>query len=84
MQRPEWGWNILGSISQLINGALFPAIILIFTEIYNIFNIVDEGEQLRVSLYYMGIIIALGVINFVVAFAYNYSFSLAGARLTQR
>lgn len=84
VQKPELCWNIIGSLSQLINGALFPAIILIFTEIYNIFNIKDAAEQTRISLMYMGIIIAIGFLNFGVLYAYNYSLSLAGAKLTKR
>lgn len=84
VQKPELCWNIIGSLSQLINGALFPAIILIFTEIYNIFNIKDAAEQTQISLMYMGIIIAMGFLNFGVLYAYNYSLSLAGAKLTKR
>jgi len=84
IQRPELKWNIIGTISQLINGAIFPGIALIFSEIYNIFIIEDEAEQRRKSLEFMGIIIGLGAVNFLVLIAYNYSLALAGAKLTKR
>jgi len=84
IQRPELKWNLIGTVSQLINGLIFPGISLIFCEIYNLYNIVDETVQKNKSLEYLGYICGMGVVNFIVLLAYNYSFALAGARLTKR
>ena len=41
-------------------------------------------EQNNQSLMFMGIIIAIGLLNFLVLFLYNYALSISGARLTKR
>ncbi len=68
----------------MIYGAIFPGIVLIFSEIYNIFLIEDEAAQTRKSLEFMAIIIALGVTSFFALLICNYSHALAGAKLTKR
>lgn len=84
LQQPEIIWNIIGTVSQLINGAILPLLALLFCEIYNIFNIADKSEQTKKSLEYMGGIFAIGVVNFIVIFLYNYSFGISGAKITKR
>lgn len=84
LQRPELLWNCIGIVSQLINGSIFPAILLVFSEIFNLFNVTDETEQRNKALVYMAIILALAVVNFIVVFGYNYAFTYAGAKLTTR
>jgi len=83
LQKPEIFWLIIGSIGQMLNGAIFPAIALIFSEIYTIFASPDESEQKRLSLQYMGIIFGFAFINLIAAFVFNYAFALSGARLTK-
>lgn len=84
LQKPELKWNVMGTVSQLVNGAMFPALVLIFTQIYNIWLLPDKDEQLATARAYMGAIIAFGVLNFIVVFLYNYSFNYSGAKLTKR
>ena len=84
IQKPEIKWIVLGTISQLINGLIFPLLAFLFCEIYNIFNIEDKSEQTKESLKYMGGIFAIGLVNFIVIFLYNYSFGFSGAKVTKR
>lgn len=84
LQKPELMWNITGVVSQLINGAMFPALCLIFTQIYNVWLMKDKEQQTETALKYMGGIIGFGVLNFIVVFLYNYSFNYSGAKLTKR
>jgi ABC-type multidrug transport system ATPase subunit len=44
-QKPEAFWILLGSISQIINGVIFPVISILFSEIYQIFSNPDVEEQ---------------------------------------
>jgi ATP-binding cassette subfamily B (MDR/TAP) protein 1 len=83
-QKPEALWIIVGTIAQAISGAVFPAMALVFSEIYTIFISPDPAEQERLSLSYMGILLGLSVVNFLSTLVLNHAFALAGARLTKR
>jgi ATP-binding cassette subfamily B (MDR/TAP) protein 1 len=84
MNKPEAGYIILGTIAQLVNGASFPVVALIFSEIYTIFAMLDAHKQEMESLKYMGIIIGIAIAGFISTIAFNYGFTVAGARLTKR
>nr|QUF59439.1 ATP-binding cassette transporter Abcb1-like1/3/4 [Brachionus angularis] len=84
MQKPELIWLILGTISQLTYGAVFPCISLLFSEIFRIFSLIDPIEQEKLSLKYMSLIFCVAITNFTVNIIFGYSFSLSGARLTKR
>ena len=47
----EYVWILIGTLAQLINGALFPGITLLFSQIYSIFSITDETEQMNKALH---------------------------------
>ena len=83
-QREEVGWIVIGSIGQFVFGAVLPALLLCFSEIYTIFAITDELEQRNESYKYTGILFALSVISGFASFTFNYSFGLAGARIVAR
>jgi ATP-binding cassette subfamily B (MDR/TAP) protein 1 len=84
VQKPETLWIILGTCSQLINGAVFPGIVLLFSQIYSLFSVADSTSQMNQSLTLMGYIMGIGVLSFVVCFSLNLSFAIAGAKLTKR
>nr|UOU03327.1 ATP-binding cassette subfamily B1-like 12 [Brachionus rubens] len=80
---PEKIFIVIGAISQILAGLVNPVVSLIFTEIYTIFAL-DKSQQESLSLKYTLIILGISVGNFGVNVAYNYSFSLLGAKLTKR
>jgi ABC-type multidrug transport system fused ATPase/permease subunit len=84
MQRNELLWLIIGTISQIINGIVYPLIAMLFCEIDVIFGTPDPDEQVRLSLQYMYIIFGLSVVNGASILEHNYAFGEAGARLTKR
>lgn len=51
IQKNEYVWILVGTLAQLINGALFPGITLLFSQIYSIFSITDETEQMNKALH---------------------------------
>lgn len=64
LNRPEMRWIIIGCLSQLVNGAIFPATTIIFCEIYKIFKLVDDRpQQKRMSLIYMGTLFGIAVLS---------------------
>lgn len=84
LQIPESFWIILGTISQVLNGASYPVTILIFSEIFTLFTIKDQIEQKNRSLQMMSIIFAIGAFMTILTFIQNYSFGLIGSKLTKR
>jgi ABC-type multidrug transport system fused ATPase/permease subunit len=81
---PEIWYVILGAVSQSIGSVVNPLVSLIFTEIYTIFALPSVEEQEKLSIRYMSIIFGIAVVNFLSTLSFNYSFSLAGGRLTKR
>jgi ATP-binding cassette, subfamily B (MDR/TAP), member 1 len=81
---PEKWYILLGTVSQLVNGAVFPVVSLVFCEIYNIFADPNPKVQERESLKMMGIIMGISVAGLIATIAYNFGFIIATARLTKR
>jgi ATP-binding cassette, subfamily B (MDR/TAP), member 1 len=84
MNRNEMALILLGIVAQLMNGAIFPIVAILFSDIYAIFLIPDKEKQKNISINYMLIIIVLGIVNGLVVLVYNIVFGLSGARLTKR
>ena len=53
LQKEEKMWIFVGVVAQCLNGATFPVIGLVFSEIYTVFSLPDEDEQRNQSLKYM-------------------------------
>ena len=77
-------FSFSGTAGQLVNGAVFPVVSLIFCEIYTIFADADPKVQERESIKMMGIIMGISVAGLIATIAYNYGFIVATARLTKR
>jgi ATP-binding cassette, subfamily B (MDR/TAP), member 1 len=84
VHRPDAAYLIVGTIAQVIYGAIFPGIVIIFTQIYSLFTIRDKDERFRESLKYMGYILALSFASFISNIICSYTFGVSGARLTKR
>nr|QNH67930.1 ATP-binding cassette transporter subfamily B member 1-like protein X2 [Brachionus plicatilis] len=83
LQKPELIWIILGVLGSMCVGIVFPLTGLVFSNIYNVFQS-PWDDQIKESLKYMGILFGIALANLIANLAYNYSISLAGARLTRR
>ncbi len=75
---------IIGSIAQFTTGLINPLLSFFFTEIYNIFVIADEKEQIRTSIKYMIVLFGIALANLLSVLFSNYCFSLCGARFIKR
>ncbi len=84
MQRSELIWILIGVLSQLGVGFIFPLISLVFSQIYSIFSIKDLNEKYSKSFQMMIIIFGLGILNFLFTFFLNYALSVSGAKLTKK
>ncbi|XP_066484598.1 ATP-dependent translocase ABCB1 isoform X2 [Tiliqua scincoides] len=83
LNKSEWPYFLVGTISAIINGALQPAFSVIFSEIIGIFvepkHVVREKSNLY-SLLFLG----LGIISFVTFFLQGFTFGRAGEILTMK
>jgi ATP-binding cassette, subfamily B (MDR/TAP), member 1 len=84
LHKPDALYLVLGTVAQIIYGAIFPLIVLVFTEIYTLFTMNDKEERIRQGLKYMGYIIGLSVASLITNTIYSYTFGISGARLTKR
>ena len=84
LNRPEGFYIFLGAFSQLVQGCVFPGIVVLFTQIYTIFQEPDKAKQTSESLTYLGYMMGIAGLAFFVNLLSSYSFSVANAKLTKR
>ena len=84
IQKSDWLWLLVGCLSQFLFGGMLLGLVLLFTQIFEIFSECDLDKQLNDSLMYMSIIFSLGGITMLITMCLNYSFALTGARLTKK
>ena len=84
LNKPEAIYAVLGAVFQIVCSLINPVVSLIFSEIYNIFAEPDPKKQERLSLTYMGIIIGIGVLNFLSMIINHRSFAVVGGKLVTR
>lgn len=84
MQKNDLGWMLVGCVSEMLHGLVFPCVALVFSEIFSIFTLGDARAQLSLALTYMFVIMAIAGVDFVATLSYSYAFALCGARLTRR
>ena len=84
LNRPEGFYIFIGGLSQLISGCVFPGVAIIFTNIYSIFQESNATQQESDSLVYLGYIMGIAGLNFIVTIASSISFAKANSKLTKR
>uniref|UniRef100_A0A8C8SGP0 ATP binding cassette subfamily B member 4 n=1 Tax=Pelusios castaneus TaxID=367368 RepID=A0A8C8SGP0_9SAUR len=84
LNKTEWPYFIVGTLSAIINGALQPAFAIIFSEIIAIFAETDKTFVRKQSNLYALLFLALGIISFVTFFLQGFTFGKAGEILTMR
>nr|XP_060638307.1 ATP-dependent translocase ABCB1 [Anolis sagrei ordinatus] len=82
LNKSEWPYFLVGTLSALINGAMQPAFSVIFSEIIGIFA---KKENLRQkSDMYSLLFLGIGIVSFVTFFLQGYTFGKAGEVLTMK
>ncbi|XP_067418366.1 phosphatidylcholine translocator ABCB4-like isoform X2 [Emydura macquarii macquarii] len=84
LNKTEWPFFVVGTLSAIINGALQPAFAIIFSEIIGIFAETDKTIVRNKSNMYSLLFLALGIISFVTFFLQGFTFGKAGEILTMR
>ncbi|EDW79334.1 uncharacterized protein Dwil_GK13588 [Drosophila willistoni] len=84
LSRPEWCYLILGGISSIAVGCLYPAFSVIFGEFYAALAEEDESVALSRTAVLSWSCLGLAVITGLICFLQTYLFNYAGIWLTTR
>uniref|UniRef100_K7FJS5 ATP binding cassette subfamily B member 1 n=1 Tax=Pelodiscus sinensis TaxID=13735 RepID=K7FJS5_PELSI len=84
LNKTEWPYFVVGTLSAIVNGALQPAFAIIFSEIIGIFAESDPTIVRNKANLYSLLFFALGIISFVTFFLQGFTFGKAGEILTMR
>ncbi|XP_075778548.1 ATP-dependent translocase ABCB1 isoform X1 [Pelodiscus sinensis] len=84
LNKTEWPYFVVGTLSAIVNGALQPAFAIIFSEIIGIFAESDHTIVRNKANLYSLLFFALGIISFVTFFLQGFTFGKAGEILTMR
>ncbi|PIA26000.1 hypothetical protein AQUCO_10200049v1 [Aquilegia coerulea] len=83
LNKPEILVLLLGVISAIVNGVVFPIFAILFSGIIKTF-FEPKNELRKDSKYWAAMIVLLGLVSLVATPARTYFFSVAGCRLIQR
>ncbi|XP_065485891.1 ATP-dependent translocase ABCB1-like isoform X2 [Caloenas nicobarica] len=84
LNKTEWPYFVVGTLSAIINGALQPAFAIIFSEIIGIFSEIDKTIIREKSNFYSVMFLVLGIVSFFTFFFQGFAFGKAGEILTMR
>ncbi|XP_011139991.1 multidrug resistance protein homolog 49 isoform X1 [Harpegnathos saltator] len=84
LNKPEWPYNLIGSIAATMVGASFPAFAMLFGEVYKVLGLQDEEEIRKETINFSIMFIVVGVFTGLGTFLQMYMFGLAGVRMTTR
>ncbi|KAK0397961.1 hypothetical protein QR680_002359 [Steinernema hermaphroditum] len=82
--RPEWIFIIIAVVAATIQGCVFPAFSLFFTEILTVFTTTDKEEMSRKGHFWALMFLVLGVVQGVTMFSQAFFFGMSAERLTMR
>ncbi|GMT24903.1 hypothetical protein PFISCL1PPCAC_16200, partial [Pristionchus fissidentatus] len=84
--KPEWGFIFIAFVASSVQGVVFPIFSLFFTDIINVFSLLDTDvdEMVRQGHMYALLFLALGGLNAVTMLTSSFFFGLVSERLTMR
>uniref|UniRef100_A0A1I8A8Z0 Multidrug resistance protein 1 n=1 Tax=Steinernema glaseri TaxID=37863 RepID=A0A1I8A8Z0_9BILA len=82
--RSEWIYIIIAVIASIIQGCVFPAFSLFFTEVISVFATPDKDEKSRKGHFWALMFLVLGVVQGVTMFSQAFLFGMSAERLTMR
>ncbi|GAV01568.1 hypothetical protein RvY_12259 [Ramazzottius varieornatus] len=84
LNKPEWGYIVVGWIAAMITGASQPAFAILFSQLIRVFMTVDLVKQEQDALTFSLCFIAIGVGTFLSWFLQHSMFAISGENLTVR
>ena len=84
MNKQELVWIVLSSVAYFINGSIYPFVAFCFSQMVQIFAIMNSAQNADQSYLFTGIVVALSVLSFLASFFLHYATTKSGTRLTIR
>lgn len=72
MNKPEWGFIILGCFASLISGGVQPAFAIVFSKVLAVFSLCTREEQEEQITLYVWLFVAFGFITLASNFLQVY------------
>ncbi|KAK0397960.1 hypothetical protein QR680_002358 [Steinernema hermaphroditum] len=82
--RPEWIYIVLGIFASLIQGCVFPAYSLLFTQIITVFSVSSKSEMRNEGHFWALMFLVLGGIQAITMFGQAFFFGFSAERVTMR
>lgn len=84
LNRPEWGYVLIGCIASVLVGSSFPMFAVLFAEVFDVLKGNDPDEIRSQTNIYNFLFIGIGIVAGLGSFLQSYMFGIAGVRLTTR
>uniref|UniRef100_A0A8K9X7B4 ABC-type xenobiotic transporter n=1 Tax=Oncorhynchus mykiss TaxID=8022 RepID=A0A8K9X7B4_ONCMY len=81
---PEWPYMLVGTLSSLVGGAVYPCVAIIFAKIIGVFSEVDPEVKRQKTMMFSLLFLLIGGVAFVTYFLKGYMFGKSGELLTMR
>ncbi|XP_048881356.1 ATP-dependent translocase ABCB1 isoform X35 [Brienomyrus brachyistius] len=84
LNKPEWPYLLIGVLSSLISGAVYPCVSIVFAKIIGVFAETDPDVKRQKTQMLSLLLLLIAVVAFVIYFVQGYMFSKSGELLTMR
>ncbi|XP_062322714.1 ATP-dependent translocase ABCB1 isoform X2 [Osmerus eperlanus] len=84
LNKPEWPYLLVGTLSSLIGGATYPCVAILFAKIIGVFAEVDPEVKRQRTLMFSLLFLLIGGVAFVTFFLQGFMFGKSGELLTMR
>uniref|UniRef100_A0A8K9URQ3 ATP-binding cassette sub-family B member 5 n=1 Tax=Oncorhynchus mykiss TaxID=8022 RepID=A0A8K9URQ3_ONCMY len=84
LNKPEWPYMLVGTLSSLVGGAVYPCVAIIFAKIIGVFSEVDPEVKRQKTMMFSLLFLLIGGVAFVTYFLKGYMFGKSGELLTMR
>ncbi|KAG5856705.1 hypothetical protein ANANG_G00010730 [Anguilla anguilla] len=84
LSKPEWPYLLLGALSSLVYGAIYPCSAILLAKIIGAFAEIDPEVRRERTLFFSLLFLAVGGMAFLSSFLQGFSFGKSGQLLTMR
>ncbi|KAH8872625.1 Multidrug resistance protein 1 [Schistosoma japonicum] len=85
VNRPEFVYNTMGCFCSIISGLLQPAFSLLYSEVYEVFSLRRNADEMTRKINTVsGILAGLGFLQLIIGITQGYLFGVSAERLTKR
>ncbi|XP_072535196.1 ATP-dependent translocase ABCB1-like isoform X2 [Salminus brasiliensis] len=84
LNKPEWPYVLVGTLSSLVGGAVYPCVGILFAKIIGVFSEVDPEVKRQKTMMFSLLFLLIGAVAFITYFFQGFMFGKSGEILTMR